>query len=70
MDFTWIASALEQLNLLHEKAPLIVNTCVLMICATPLVAVSSLPLFALRKKQNSQVIAAYNTSIKNNQEGS
>ncbi|MGF1735367.1 hypothetical protein [Photobacterium satsumensis] len=68
MDFSWIASVLEQLNALHEKAPLVVNTCILMICATPLVAVSALPLTALRKSQNSEIIAAYNTSLRKNQE--
>lgn len=59
VTFDWLPAALEQLNLLHEKAPIVVNTCLLMLCAAPLVAALSLPLFAVRNKQDSKVVNAY-----------
>lgn len=58
ITFDWLPAALEQLNELHEKAPMVVNTCLLMLCAAPLVAALSLPLFAIRKKQDDVVIGA------------
>ncbi|HBC3974086.1 hypothetical protein NB501_07805 [Vibrio alginolyticus] len=59
VTFDWLPAALEQLNVLHEKAPMVVNTCLLMLCAAPLVAALSLPLFAIRKKQNDTVLEAF-----------
>ncbi|MFH0229212.1 hypothetical protein ACGRRZ_09150 [Vibrio diabolicus] len=62
VTFDWLPAALEQLNVLHEKAPMVVNTCLLMLCAAPLVAALSLPLLAIRKKQNNTVMEAFRES--------
>ncbi|QUM81685.1 hypothetical protein HWV01_16045 [Moritella sp. 5] len=65
ISFEWLPKALEQLNNLHEKAPLVVNSCLLMLCAAPLVAAFSLPLFATRKRQDNKVTTALKSALTN-----
>lgn len=62
-NFGWLPATLEQLNILHEKAPFVVNSCLLMICSAPFLAALSMPLFALRKGQNKAVINTFRDQV-------